>query len=83
MLDMGRQMACFGPFRKIVPVCPRATGGPRRPQVVPLPEINLSGRDRTANGLLALEHFWKLVQSVHGPKVVQGCGRWSHYQKST
>ena len=63
MLDMGRQMVCFGPFREIVPVCPRVTCGPRTQQVVPLPEINLSGRDYwsgrdgTANGLLALDHF--------------------------
>ena len=49
---MGWQMACFGPFREIGPVCPRTQ------QVVPLPIINLtgrddlSGRDWTANVLL-------------------------------
>ena len=58
MVEMGCQMACFRPFREIGPVCPRATGGPRMQQVVPLPKINLCGRDDlsgedgTANGLL-------------------------------
>ena len=45
MVVMGRQMACFGPFREIGLVCPRATDGPRMQHVVSLPNINLSGRD--------------------------------------
>ena len=40
---MGQQMACFGPFREIGPVCPRATGGPRTQQVVPLPRTSAAG----------------------------------------
>ena len=55
---MGREMSCFGPFKEIGPVYLRATGGPIKQQVVPLPKINLSGRDdlsgrdEMANGLL-------------------------------
>ena len=41
--EMGRQMACFGPCREIGPVCPRATGGPRTQQVVPLPRTSAAG----------------------------------------
>ena len=68
MVEFGQQMACFGPSREIGPVCPRATGGPRTQQVVPLSKINLSGgddlsgRDGTASGLL-----WTLLEIGPAP----------------